>query len=64
MLVYFRRKNLTYMVFFFLAGAPLNLVSVNPFTISGTYVEKFQASLHGILYLENLGGLESKKPTI
>ena len=37
---------------FFLTGAPINFLSTNPYTI--WHLEKFWASLHEILYLENL----------
>ena len=44
---------------FFLTGAPLNFLSKKSF-YNLWHLEKFGASFHGILYLENLGGLQKK----
>ena len=44
----------------FLTGPPLNFLSTKSL-YDCLHFEKFQVSLHGILYLENLGGVHLKK---
>ena len=45
----------------FLNGPPLNFLSTKSL-YECRHLEKFQASLHGILFLENLGGDQLKEP--